>query len=490
MNKLETLSIKTISTDSRTLKPGALFIALPGINQDERASYIEEAIKKGAVMILSEGNLNFLKESEKLSVPLIPFSNLKAATGYIAAQFYDDPSSKLSVIGVTGTNGKTSVTHYIAQALNKLESPCAVMGTLGNGWVNKLKKTSHTTLDAVSIQSNLSDFLKEGACVVAMEVTSHALMQERVSGVHFNTAIFMNLTRDHLDYHQTMSSYFEAKQKLFTKCRPRAVVVNLDDTYGLEIIKHLDYQNQKVIGFTTHSAIRASIPEDVLLITTPSLEFRPNGFKVCINTPWGEGIIDCALVGDFNVSNVLATLAAICLQGFPLELATNAISKLKTVKGRMDKIGGKTNPTIIVDYAHTPDALKQVLESIKQHCQGKLWCVFGCGGDRDRGKRPLMAEIAECLSDKVIVTQDNPRTEDPEQIIKDILQGLERPNQVHIEIDRLEAIQYAVLNSEAADWIVVAGKGHEEVQIIGEKRLPFSDKIAIKEALLMRNRHA
>lgn len=481
------LIVKELTMDSRRVKPGDLFIAVRGSSVDGRA-YITNAIEKGAVAILAEFEKDFqLKKNFQKPVPIVEVPGLRKLTGHIAARFYSEPSKSTPVIGITGTNGKTSTSHFIAQLLNFCEIPCAVMGTLGIGFLGSLNDLSCTTPDPIIVQRALADLSRKGAKAVAMEVTSHALEQSRVEGVHFHTAIFTNLTRDHLDYHGTLENYWLAKKKLFTEFQPAHSVINLDDEHGKALIANELLRNkQAIIGYTTFSEIEDSLlPILKNAITTHNLILNDTGIKAFIRTPWGEGELCCPLFGRFNLSNLLAAIAAVCLQGVPLATILKKLPLIKPVPGRMTCLGGKSQmPLVIIDYAHTPDALMQVLTALRQHCHGKLWCVFGCGGDRDRGKRALMASVAENFSDHFIITQDNSRTEDPKQICNDMIEGLKFREKAMIEMDRKKAIDFAIQAANAGDVVVVAGKGHEDYQIIGTEKKPFSDQAEAQQSLL------
>lgn len=496
------INIKGLTMDSRRVKPGDLFIAIQGLTVDGR-EFIEDALQKGAAAVLVEDGKDIIKkrhqsENAHPTSPIIPIPNLRNLIGPIAARFYAEPSKYIPVIGVTGTNGKTSTTHFIAQILSHYQMACPIMGTLGFGFLDNLKPSINpremhcTTQDAIATQETLANLQSQGAKAIAMEVTSHSLKQGRVEGIVFNTAIWTNLTRDHLEYHAYIEDYVAAKKSLFTHFQPKVNIINWDDEYGCQLIEELYHSNpnKQIIGFSLKKINNPKIP----MITAENLQLDNQGIQAWIKSPWGEGPLRCPLLGRFNLSNVLAAIAAVCVQGIPLSQVLEFMPHLQPVPGRMMRFGGsKGLPLVIVDYAHTPDALTQVLTAVRSHCRGQLWCVFGCGGDRDRGKRPLMMQAAKELSDKVIITQDNPRSEDPEQIIADITQNLEqhleinhdleKNHDISIEPDRSLAIALAIKAAGPEDVVVIAGKGHESVQIIGTQKRPFSDQAEVLKAL-------
>lgn len=466
--------ITGISSHSGNTQPGDLFIACVGKKYDGR-EYIAEAITHGAVAVICEAVNEQsgikLQNTATQTIPIFVVPNLQQYVGVIAARFYNDPSAKMQVVGVTGTNGKTSCTQYIAKSLQDAGHICGVIGTLGNGFPGHLIAGNMTTPDAITLQAEFAAMLKQGADAVAMEVSLHSLVQQRVAGVHFNIAVFTNLTQDHLDYHGNMVNYARAKRLLFEKPNLQAAVINLDDACGQEFVTQLPAQ-LPIFGYTINNAVaKKSIP----IIRADNIQTHHRGISAVVHTPWGDGELHSRLWGRFNLSNLLAVLTTLNLLQIPLQQALQSIAALETVAGRMQVLGGGDLPTVIVDYSHTPDALEKALTALREHCTGKLWCIFGCGGDRDVGKRPLMAQIAEQHSDYVIVTHDNPRTEDPQKIIDDIVKGFLCPWAVEIIPDRHDAIAHAVGAAKSGDVILIAGKGHEPYQIIGTEKLPFSD---------------
>ena len=459
--------IRSLQLNSQEVNPGDLFFALPGIHLDGR-TYILDAINRGAAAVVYEENDTPLPISTV--VPLIPVKNLGKKISDIAARFYHHPSKSLNVIGVTGTNGKTSISHFIGQALQ-----CGVMGTMGNGVLPYLKRSPLTTLDAIRLQKQLAEFHDQGVGTVVMEVSSHALDQHRVESVKFDTVIFTNVTQDHLDYHRNMESYFTAKARLFQFPSVQHSIINVDNYYG----KILANSAQgKVLTTSLFDANADLFIEDI----------RPmvKGYQASVQTPWGAGRFQTVILGDFNFSNLLAVLAVLNIQGLAFEESLIRLEALTPVPGRLEHFKIDDMPEIFVDYAHTPDALEKVLKVLRAHGNGKVWCVFGCGGNRDRTKRPMMGRIAEIYSDHLIITNDNPRTEDPHGIVNDILTGVIKKEAVPVIYDRKTAIHYAIEKAAPEDVILIAGKGHEDYQWIGEQRLPFDDRECVKELLVQR----
>jgi len=468
-------NITHITNDSREVRPGSLFLAYPGGVCDGR-QYLVEAITKGAAVLMLEA-----RDAEKFlpagyAVPMIKVENLARQQSAIAAAFYGHPSQHMQVVGVTGTNGKTSVTQFIAQALQALRQPCGVIGTLGNGLYPHLHKGTHTTPDPIQCQRLLSELRQQGAKSVAMEVSSHSLDQRREAAVCFAVAVFTNLTRDHLDYHGSMEAYGQAKQRLFEHEECQTVVINIDDAFGRQLIKQPFIKNKRqCLSYSLQDA-RATLFVQSVIATDEGfqLQCRVDGQPFAFSLP---------LVGRFNISNSLATLGALLALGVESADLPQAMQALQPVNGRMQVWRGAGGVTVVVDYAHTPDALSQALGALREHCSGNLWCVFGCGGDRDRGKRAEMAKVAQALADRIVLTNDNPRSESPDQIIADILEGFIEPQTIQIERDRERAIQQAIQQAAASDIILIAGKGHEDYQIIGDNTFAFSDSKVVQQQL-------
>ncbi len=460
------VDISHITNNSREVTQNTLFLAYPGEKADGR-KYISDAIANGAVAIAYEPQ-DFTQENK--AVPCIPIKNLKTKQSIIAARFYGFPSAKIPVIGVTGTNGKTSITHFIAQSLGK----CGVIGTVGYGFLSHLIKTANTTPDGLQLQAMFAELVDQGAQSIAMEVSSHALSQRRVNDVQFHTAVFTNLTQDHLDYHHTMENYRDAKALLFQQPGLKNAVINIDDDAGIYFAQK--YKNKlNVITYSTYNKNADIYLEKCI----------PNshGFQLSVKTPWGNGDFYLPLIGEFNIANALATLGVLGILEISFKKIVKQLSQLKTVSGRMQLFHVDNKPTVIVDYAHTPDALEKALKSVRAHCAGKVICVFGCGGDRDKTKRPKMGAIADQLSDQIIITNDNPRSESPEQIAQDILAGVAHKNKFVVALDREKAIIQAIQFANQADWILLAGKGHETDQIIGDEVLHHSDAVCVSKHL-------
>ncbi len=462
------IDITQLSLDSRLVEPGDLFFAFRGTHLDGR-QFINEAIQKGAHAVLLEADAIHLNWQE--NIPLISIPDLKRKIGEIAARFYDYPAKKMRMVGVTGTSGKTSCTQFIGSVLQQLHKPCGIIGTLGNGLYGNIQGGNLTTPDAITLQRTFAQFLQEGAEVTAMEVSSHSLDQGRVNGIEFEIGVFTNLTREHLDYHLTMEAYGAAKKRLFSQSK--YAIINADDAYGQELLTTLSTQNSTISYSTKQNA-------DVCV---HDLQLSSTGINAKINTPWGFADLQSSLVGQFNLSNLLAVITSLCLLEIPLSSVIKSIRQIQPVPGRMQTLGGHTKPLVIVDYAHKPDALEKVLIALRQQCQGQLYCIFGCGGERDRGKRPMMAAIAERYADQVIVTDDNPRHEDPAFIVKEIMQGFSDKTKVIVEHDRSKAIHDVIQSAVVGDCILIAGKGAETYQLIGDIKIAFSDEEKVKEAL-------
>ena len=483
------VTISRMVTDSREVRRGDTFIAYPGEKSDGR-QFIADAIARGAnAVIWEERNFSWI---EGWQVPNLGVADLRRKAGWLADVVYGAPSEKLWVVGVTGTNGKTSTSHWIARALSDSAKKCALIGTLGNGFpgdngrAGALQATANTTPDAVRVHGLLAGYLRDGAQAVAMEVSSHALSQERVNGVRFDVAMFTNLSRDHLDYHGDMQSYAAAKRRLFDWQSLEYVVLNLDDAYGVELAEQLQDTVAEVIGYgLSDAALQLAERLGLRMVYGNLLEMNGQGLCIAVHSSWGAAQLECALVGRFNAANLLGTLAVLLVSDIALNDAVHSLGKVQSVPGRMQRLGSVHQPTVIIDYAHTPDALEKVLQALREvnlATGGKLICVFGCGGDRDRGKRAMMGIVAEKYADHCIVTSDNPRSENPHDIIAEIASGMNGNNH-QIIADRAAAIQCAIGSAGQGDTVLIAGKGHEDYQEISGVKYPFSDLLVAQQAL-------
>ena len=475
--------VQGITLDSRKVGPGTLFLACSGSRQ-HGLSYARQAVEAGAVAIAWEpdaGQGDALAETlSDLKVPLLAVPALSWHVSAIAGRFYGEPSQRMYVYGITGTNGKTSISQLLAQALND-ETPCAIIGTLGYGFPGALRETGMTTPDAVSLQRLLVEMRRQGACELTMEVSSHALDQGRADGIHFDGAIFTNLSRDHFDYHGSMENYAAAKRRLFQMPGLGFAVINFDDEEGRRLLSKLEPGVEAMV-YTLDP--QAELPEGLSAwVRADSVTPSGDGLEIAFSSHRGEGVLQSRLLGRFNASNLLAVLLVLMVRGWDLSRALRVMQRLDTVPGRMQLLGGGEKPPVVVDYAHTPDALEKALQAVREHCAGRLSVVFGCGGDRDRGKRPQMGELAERLADRVYVTDDNPRSESSAAIIEEILAGMQRPERAMVAPDRGEAIRRAIREAAADDLVLVAGKGHEDYQLVGAERLHFDDREEVVVAL-------
>jgi UDP-N-acetylmuramoyl-L-alanyl-D-glutamate--2,6-diaminopimelate ligase len=464
------LMIRELTLDSRNVRGGDLFLAVPGSRFDGR-DHIADALKRGAAAVAYE--VEGATVLPITDVPLIPVKGLAAQLSDIAGRFYGDPSRSLNLVGVTGTNGKTSVTQLVAQALDLLGQHCGIVGTLGTGFYGALQSGRHTTPDPISVQATLTDLKKAGARAVAMEVSSHGLDQGRATALAFDVAVLTNLSRDHLDYHGTMQAYGDAKAKLFAWSDLRCRVLNLDDEFGRRLAA--DKHESRLITY--------SLEDAGAYLYCREARFDDDGVRATLVTPQGEHLLRSSLLGRFNLSNVLAAVGALLGLDYALDEILKVLPELEGPVGRMQRLGGGARPLVVVDYAHTPDALEKVLTALRPHARGRLLCLFGCGGDRDRGKRPLMAEVVERLADGVLVTDDNPRTEAPAQIFDDIRAGFSSADKVRFLEGRGQAISEIIASAQVDDVIVLAGKGHEDYQEIHGQRHAFSDLVEAGKAL-------
>lgn len=460
------ITVSGLNLDSRRVRPGDAFVALQG-GTAHGIAFAPKAFAQGAVVVLAEKSDGQAHGESQVTGPVIWIDGLRDHLGQMAAHFFGHPSSRLTVIGVTGTNGKTSTVHMLAQALDMLGHRAASIGTLGVGLGGHIEPGERTTPDVISVHEQLAHLHAAGATHVAMEVSSHALDQHRVDGVDFDLAVFTNLTRDHLDYHGTMQAYGEAKARLFVWPCLKAVALNIDDPFGRVLASRVRKDVDCLL--TGIHVVDADVHASGVRATADGLFFH-------LYTPWGKASVNTPLLGEFNVSNLLSVTACLGALGEPFDRILEVLGKLQPVRGRMSRIGGEADrPLLVVDYAHTPDALQQALSSLREHCHGRLICVFGCGGERDAGKRPMMGAIAARLADEIIVTDDNPRAENGDAIIAAIREGIPAGRPACIERDRAAAIALALSRAQAGDVILVAGKGHETYQETADGRHPFDD---------------
>ncbi|WP_250452314.1 UDP-N-acetylmuramoyl-L-alanyl-D-glutamate--2,6-diaminopimelate ligase [Caballeronia sp. ATUFL_M2_KS44] len=475
-----------LHADTRSLKSGDVFFAYAVDGADNRA-YIDAALNAGAAAALYQPE-NFAGKPDASKTRAV--AALNELAGPIASAWYGEPTASMLTVGVTGTNGKTSCSQWIATALTALGRPCAIVGTLGIGMPGKLVHSGFTTPDAPQLQRNLAQLKSQGAEAVAMEVSSHALHQGRVNGTDFDIAIFTNLTQDHLDYHGTFEAYETAKARLFAWPSLKTAIVNRDDAAGQRLIASLRGK-VRTIAYGVEMPADAAPSADAVLLAT-QVRATATGTAFHLSSDWGEAEVEVGTLGTFNVSNLLAVLGVLLEVGVPFDAAIARIAKLESVNGRMERLGGRLQsdePLVVIDYAHTPDALDKTLAALRPIAEargGELVCMFGCGGDRDATKRPLMGEIAERLADQVVITSDNPRSEDPLAIIDQIAAGMKDAAKARRIEDRASAILQAVRSAAREDVVVLAGKGHEATQEIMGKKRAFSDQDHARLALAAR----
>ncbi len=459
------LEITDLTLDSRAVRPGAAFFALPG-GRAHGLTYAREALDRGAAVVLYDPNA----ASGEPPQPSLAVPNLQARLGDLARAFY--AAAQPTIVGVTGTNGKTTVAYLAAQVLSQPRAPCAYVGTLGYGVPPAITTHGLTTPDSLTLHRELAEL---GAPRAAMEVSSHALKQERVAGLAFHTAVFTNLTRDHLDEHGDLASYGAAKRKLFTMPGLSYAVLNADDPFAATIAERLSP------GCTL---IRTSLRSSAVELSGRLRRSGLAGVELDVSGKFGAARLESKLIGEFNAENLLSALGALLAQGMTLPAACAGLAAAKPAPGRMEVLGGPPDrPWVVVDYAHTPDALERVLKTLESAVTGELWCVFGCGGDRDRGKRPMMGAVAADLADRIVLTDDNPRSEDPVRIVSDIREGTAQHPRVSVIHDRRTALKTAIERARSGDVVLVAGKGHEAEQVIGAERRFFSDRAVVAEIL-------
>jgi UDP-N-acetylmuramoyl-L-alanyl-D-glutamate--2,6-diaminopimelate ligase len=467
--------VADLSLDSRRIVPGAMFLAVQG-TREHGLRHAAAAAAAGAGMVAWEPADGADAPRLPGGCTAFPVPGLRARLGEIADRFFGHPSRHVRVVGVTGTNGKTTCTHLVAGALERLHRPVRIIGTLGSGRLGRLDASALTTPDVIEVHRQLAAFAAEGARDVAMEVSSHALDQGRVDGVRYAVAAFTNLSRDHLDYHTSLEAYGESKARLFLAHSPAVSVINASDAFGRALAARLPAGARRI----TVGARREDLDPAGESLLLGNVEALAGGLRMTLSGSFGTGQLHARLVGDFNAENLALAAGILLALGVALPDALAALAAAEAPAGRMEAFPEAARGVLaVVDYAHTPDALAKALAALRRHCKGRLWCVFGCGGDRDRGKRPEMGRVAEQLADEMVITDDNPRHEEGGSIIADILGGLENPGRARIERDRAAAIGAALAAASAGDVVLIAGKGHEDVQIVGDTRRPYSDRLVV-----------
>ena len=469
------IAISGIASDTRDVGEGFLFLACRG-ERSHGLDYVEQAIDAGAAAVAYDAST--ARSIPDIGAPLIPVEGLRSRLGEIANRFYDRPSDTVKVLGVTGTNGKTTVAWLLAQCLQRLGMACGYAGTLGYGVDELAGGGGMTTPDVVELHRRLAVFREAGATYAAVEVSSHALAQDRIDGIAIDTALFTNLTRDHLDYHGDMEAYGEAKASLFLDADPRRRIIDVDSDFGIALAARCGPEVVAVSADPTR--IDSRLPH----VLVRSVAATASGFDVSIASSWGDGSFSLPLHGRYNVANAALVLAFLLGEGVALDTASGVLAAAEAPPGRLQRVDAARGPDVFVDYAHTPVAVESALQALRPHCGSELWCVFGCGGERDAGKRPLMGRAVERYADRVVVTNDNPRGEDPAQIIRAILGGLEEPATATVIEDRGAAIAWTIRNAAANDVVLLAGKGHEDYQLIGDERRAFSDYTVAAASLL------
>jgi len=474
------LPVADITLDSRRVTPGSVFFALDGTS-GHGLDHLQQALDAGAAAVVWEpaGDVSL---PAGLAVPAIPVPGLRARLGTIADRWFGEPSTRVGVCGVTGTNGKTTVTWLLADALNRLERPCAYLGTLGAGMPDALETAALTTPDVIEVHRRLAGFAALGARYAGIEVSSHALDQGRIDGVRLTAAAFTNLSRDHLDYHGSMEAYGEAKAKLLAAPGLERRVINADDDFGAGLCRRY--------GESALAVTRGEVSFVPRRLSVGDMALGGAGIGFTFTSPFGSGAVRSQLRGDFNVENLAVVLGLLLETGVPADAAAAALAAVEPPPGRLQVVG-EGRPLVVVDYAHTPGALGAVIAALRPHCRGELWCVFGCGGERDPGKRPLMARAA-AAADRVVVTSDNPRGEDPQAIIADVMSGAPAGETAdaafRVIVDRQEAIAVAVREAGPADCVLIAGRGHERFQLTASGGRPLSDAAEARSALAGRHR--
>ena len=472
-SSLAQTQITSLELDSRKIQTGDTFVAVPGHAVDGR-DFISKAIEQNANLVLAQAcELSpHASITYQDSTPVIYIDSLEQRLSELAGRLYQSQGNR--IIGVTGTNGKTTISQLITQWIDLLGKRAAVMGTTGNGFLSDLKQAANTTGSPIEIQKTLSELAQQGAEYTALEVSSHGLVQGRVKALNFEIGAFSNLSRDHLDYHGTMEDYGEAKFSLFSQHNCKRAVINVDDEVGEKWLSRLP--DALAVSLTPKPSLTRAV-------FAQSVRYSESGIELSFDGQYGEGVLSAPLIGEFNASNLLLSFACLLSLGFDKQALLDVAPQLTPVIGRMELFSSQGKAKVVVDYAHTPDALEKALMALRVHCQGKLWAIFGCGGDRDTGKRPMMAAIAEQYADESILTDDNPRSESPQAIVEDMLKGLTQPEKAHVEHSRYEAISYALSKAGEQDIILLAGKGHEDYQVMANETVHYSDRESAQQLL-------
>jgi UDP-N-acetylmuramoyl-L-alanyl-D-glutamate--2,6-diaminopimelate ligase len=479
------VAVADLTLDSRAAQPGAAFLACQGASK-HGLQFATEAVQRGARTILWEPAQGIAPPPLPAQILVAPVPRLGALAGTLAARFFGEPSRQLTIAGITGTNGKTTTAYLLAQALQRCGRPASYLGTLGSGMPGAMVSGTHTTPDAVNVQRALAQARDAHAQCVSMEVSSHALQQERVSAVRFHTAVFTNLTRDHLDYHGDMQRYGAAKERLFERAGVAICVVNVDDEFGLALAQRRIAAGARLIVVSRGKPVeRFAGLGAAQFLRAEDWRMERAGLSFRLRSSWGDAQVRAPLLGEFNIENLCLVLAVLLGWEVPLQAAVEAVRHCMPPPGRMEVFGGAGEPLVVVDYAHTPDGLLKALTALRVHCRGRLWCVFGAGGDRDRGKRAAMGRIADDNADAIVLTDDNPRGESPAAIVAEISGGIRVHHPVILH-DRAAAIAHAIGRAAADDAVLVAGKGHEQYQLSGGVRRAFSDQQEVRAALLRR----
>lgn len=473
--KVDEVKLTDLEVDSRAVKSGTLFVALKGTRVNG-LDYAKKAQDLGASAILHMAdNEPTDEQKDGITIPFVKFSD-KKNFGEFCSWFYDNQSTQLGLIGITGTNGKSTITQLIAQYLSdSLDSKCAVLGTLGFGFLPNLEKSSNTTLDSVRLHKTLHNLVEQGARYAALEVSSIGVCEGRIDGCQFVSGGFTNLTRDHLDYHKTMEDYAKAKEDFLARVPQSKLAINVDNEQGAKFAEK--YGN--CIAYSCKPNFFSTVSAQFLTqyVWIKKVIYKPHSIALEVESSFGTGRCEIGLLGGFNVENFACALTVLLGLGFSFDKLMDGASKLKPIKGRMECFIKEGKPHIVVDYAHTPDGVEQVLRGVREHhSDGKVYCIIGCGGDRDKGKRPIMAIKASVYADEAIFTSDNPRSEEPKAILDDMALGVSEANNVTLIEDREKAIEYAFSKAKENDCIVIAGKGHEDYQIFKDKTIHFSDR--------------